>query len=345
MAAEQTSPEHAPAPAAPPCARIALLVNVASGRGRAKAIAARLAPLCGGGKGGTGGAPRIVEVGPGRTVDLDSALAGCDVVIIVGGDGTLHRALPALRASGATVYHAPTGTENLFAREFGMSVKAAGPAASLASAHARPIDLGECDLGSGAAHLFVLMASIGLDAAITHRLAARRTGPIRRSSYLAPIVTEAIFGRPPVVSIEIDGARVVTQQRGLFVCANSRHYAVRLNPARDALIDDGLLDFVFFPARGPVTLTAWAALARVRLHVGRPGVMYRQAKRARVTIHDVGDGTGDAASPSCPWLQLDGEPIEWRPQQRDATIEFRALPGALNVAAPPAPPTTSRPSR
>jgi diacylglycerol kinase (ATP) len=310
---------------------IALLVNIASGRGRAREIAERLAPQCA----RDGATPRIVEVGPGREIDLGRALAGCGTVIIVGGDGTLHRALPALRATGATVYHAPTGTENLFAREFGMSVTAAGPAAGPGAAPARAIDLGECDLGNGDVRLFALMASIGFDAAVTHRVAARRTGPIRRASYLAPILAEAILGRPPVLSIEIDGARVLTRQRGLLVCANSRHYAVRLNPARDALIDDGLLDFVFFPARGPVTLAAWAALARVRLHVGRPGVMYRQAKTARVTVHDVGAGLGAPAAG--PWLQLDGEPIEWRPEGPDARLELRVLPRALKVAAGPMP--------
>ena len=332
MAAEDGCARAAEAAAgtAADCREIALLVNVASGRGRARAIADRLAAQC-----ARGGAPaRIVEVGPGREVDLERALAGCGVVIIVGGDGTLHRALPALRAVGATVYHAPTGTENLFAREFGMSVTAAGPAAGLGAA-VRAIDLGECDLGGGDVRLFALMVSIGFDAAVTHRLASRRTGPIRRLSYLRPIVAEAILGRPPVLSLEIDGERILTRQRGLLVCANSRHYAVRLNPARDARIDDGMLDFVFFPARGPVTLAAWAALARVRLHVGRPGVLYRQAKGAQVTVHEF--GWGEASGAPCPWLQLDGEPIEWRPEGPEAALEVRVLPRALKVAAGPMP--------
>lgn len=310
------------------CGGVCLLVNVASGRGRAREIAERLAPQCA----REGAAPRIIEVGPGREVDLVGALAGCRTVVIIGGDGTLHRALPALRASGATVYHAPTGTENLFAREFGMSVT--GPGAGLDTTPARAIDLGACDLGSGDVRLFALMASIGFDAAVTHRLAARRTGPIRRASYLQPILSEAILGRPPVLSLEIEGQRVLTRQRGLLVCANSRHYAVRLNPARDALIDDGLLDFVFFPARGPggVTLAAWAALARVRLHVGRPGVLYRQAVEARVTIHaGVGGASGPTGLAAC--LQLDGEPICWTPASAEPTITLRVAAGALKVAA------------
>lgn len=303
---------HAPLPAS----GAILLVNPASGRGRGAAIGAEIARRF-----AAAGTPaRVVEVGPGREVDLKAALAGAGTVIIVGGDGTLHRALAALRSSGATVYHAPTGTENLFAREFGMTAAEAHSAGA-----ERAVDLGECDLGAGGVRLFALMASVGFDAAVTRRLNARRRGAIRRSTYLGPILAEALLGRPPTLTVECDGDRIVRAQRGLLVVANSRHYAVGLNPARDAIIDDGLLDVVFLPTSGPITLAAWAAFARARAHIGRRGAIYRRARRVRVVAH-----TGAA-------LQLDGEPVPWAGDGADASLELRVLPGALKVAYPPEP--------
>ncbi|MFG0283972.1 MAG: diacylglycerol/lipid kinase family protein [Phycisphaerales bacterium JB039] len=303
---------------APDPAAIALIVNPASGRGRAGAIAARLAQRLA----DAGGAVRTIEVGPQRRADLEAELAGAARAVIVGGDGTVHRALPALRATGAAVYHVPTGTENLFAREFAMTRHGAlGPAGG-----GRMVDLGACRWSgaAGAAEpvetLFAIMASLGFDAAVIHRLGARRRGPIRRASYLGPILAEALRPCCPELSVECDGEPILQRQRGLLIIANSRHYAARMNPARDAIVDDGLLDLVFFPARSAFGLARWALLGRLGRHMRCRAVICRRGRQFTVTAH--------TPAP----LQIDGEGADWPGSAGPGALEVRAVPAALRVA-------------
>ena len=52
--------------------------------------------------------------------DPDAFIENKDAVVVVGGDGTLQSMTSAARRAGTPLYHAPFGTENLFARELGM---------------------------------------------------------------------------------------------------------------------------------------------------------------------------------------------------------------------------------
>jgi len=96
---------------------------------------------------------------------LLSALEGARALVCVGGDGTIHHALPALLARDAPVYHAAAGKENLFAREFGMSAHPERVVAAVERGATRRMDVGMC---SGAP--FALMLSVGPDASILHEV-------------------------------------------------------------------------------------------------------------------------------------------------------------------------------
>src|SRR5678815_1398252 len=93
---------------------------------------------------------------------------------------------------------------------------------------------------------FVLMCSLGPDASVMRRLDEARRGPISHLSYIRPILAELRDPCLPRVTIEVDGKRVVDGQTGMVVIANSRQYAIRIDPAYKASMTDGLLDMVFF---------------------------------------------------------------------------------------------------
>jgi diacylglycerol kinase family enzyme len=239
--------------------KLVIVHNPISGRGQAAGIAREYASALR----ADGHDVTVLAVEAGAA--LREALEDTTILVVVGGDGTLHGVLPHAIATGAPVYHVPTGTENLFAREFGMSRDLARVRRALAGGHVRRIDVGECG-----GRPFAIMASGGPDASVMHRMARRRTGPITYLSYVPHVAAELREPRLPALTIECDGQRLVQDGHGMVVVANLRAYALRVDPACDAKSDDGRLDVVFFPARRAVELLWWEARSRFGLHRAHP---------------------------------------------------------------------------
>ncbi|HMP36944.1 MAG TPA: diacylglycerol kinase family protein [Phycisphaerales bacterium] len=229
--------------------RIALVVNPIAGGGHGSRAAETLAEALA--AAGHACIPHETRRGLDRAW-LDDALRDSDLAVVVGGDGAVRMvAEPAARA-GVPIWQSPLGTENLFAREFGMGRGAATLLAALARGR-----LARIDLGRAAGEPFLLMASVGYDAEVVHDLAAHRAGAISHLSYVAPMLRRLRAHVPPRLAVVADGARLDDGGRGFVVVANSRQYAMRMNPAMDATMDDGLLDVVWFPSSGLADLFGW----------------------------------------------------------------------------------------
>ena len=288
--------------------RVAILANPASGRGRALRLARDL-------RDAVRFSGREVEECSARDPSSASVIAHADIAVIVGGDGTVHHQLGALAKSSAALWHAPTGTENLFAREFGMTTSADDLLAALEAPHAAPIDFATIN-----GRPFAIMAGIGPDASIVARVAAARRGPISKLSYAWPSTIEAMRPSLPSMTIDVDGQRVVESRRGFIVVANSRHYGGRLNPARDARIDDGLLDVVFFPCESRVRALSWTLGCRLGRQSKSRYLISHRAQSVRLEI--------DAAHRAM--LQLDGEFAG----NASGGLNIRLQPAALRVLLP-----------
>ncbi len=299
---------------------VVILHNPRSGRGRSASIVDALdAALRASGRD-----LDIVEVG---APSLGHLLRRADAIVIVGGDGTVHHALVDLVAANRPLCIAPMGTENLLARELSMRPDAALIARTLGEAHIRPFDVGAAR-GARATRRFAVMLSVGPDASVIHRLARARRGSISHTSYIRPIVQEALRPQLPALTIDADGRRIVENRTGLLVVANSRQYALRVDPAADADPADGLLDIVFFPCSTALGAVLWLVRSRCRRALRRRGCIAARAKRIRIE-----PGADWPAGASLP-LQLDGEAVELGAGPIDVTIE----PGALPVfAVSPAP--------
>jgi diacylglycerol kinase family enzyme len=128
----------------------------------------------------------------------------------------------------------------------------------------------------------------------------------------------------PRVTVTVDGTNVVEGRRGMVIVANSRQYAVRIDPACDASMADGLLDVVFLPAEGGVRAGAWLLSARLRRHRRNSTLIYRQGCSVRVTTED-----------RRPSYQVDGESGHTEGEGLD--LGFTVEPRALRVLAPTEP--------
>lgn len=253
---------------------------------------------------------RIALAHGGPAVTAQS-LAGAGLLMVLGGDGTMHSMLPPAVDSGTPVYHVPLGTENLFAREFGMTRNLRRLCAAVSRGESRVIDLGECG-----GRPFAIMASSGPDASVIHRLDAARNGAITHFSYAPHIWAEFMDPRLPPLTVECDGEVIARDQPGAVVVANLRQYALRIDPAHEATPNDGLLDVVLFPARSAWGVVWWQAKSRVRLHRRDARLIYRRAHEVRVT-----------SVVQLP-VQIDGEASPM------SAITARVRAGALRVLMP-----------
>ncbi len=209
---------------------------------------------------------------------LDDCLHQADALVVVGGDGAVRMAAASAARTQTPLYHLPHGTENLFAREFGMDRSTDTLLKALERHEVRRVDLGQANQRT-----FLLMASVGFDADVVHELARRRRGAITHLSYLRPILARIWRWRPAPLQISVDGKRIDQGQSGFVVVGNCRQYGWRLDPAGHASMDDGLLDVVFFPARSRLELIAWAIRCRRRRHLDHRRLIYERGRCVSIT--------------------------------------------------------------
>jgi diacylglycerol kinase (ATP) len=320
--------------------QIVLLSNPLSGRGKAGEVTRSLL----GALHADGHRVRAVDVRtPEGSADLRATLAGADCLVCVGGDGTMHHALDDAVDAGVPMHLVPLGTENLFARQFGMGGGVDRVRDALRAGRVHAVDVGELTERSdapasapGSTHEggavapatetvrpFAIMVSVGPDASVVNRLAAVRRGPISHLSYVAPGLKEALRPRLSPITLRVDGRTVLDGRRGLLVIANSRQYALRLDPARDASMTDGLLDVVFYPAESTARVLAWGLSTVLGRHTGprarATGIVHAQGAQIEV---EAGACPGLCAGASC---QADGEALGESLRRLVARVRPRAL--------------------
>ncbi|GAB4544130.1 MAG: hypothetical protein Tsb0013_01010 [Phycisphaerales bacterium] len=268
--------------------RIIVVANPLSGRGKAEREAVKVRALLlqrGHDVTRLGLSPSMVED------ELPGRLREAEALVVVGGDGTVQACAEAAARAHTPLYHWPVGTENLFAREFGMKRDGRVLLAALDSMRSTEADLALCD-----GRLFVLMCSVGPDASIVHRLARVRTGAITKMSYARHVVMELLSPVLTPITVRVDGEAVVTDRPGMVFVANSRQYALRIDPAKDASMTDGLLDVVHFPVTTRLGMLKWMGLSRLRRQQAVRGAVIARGSRVEVENH------GSAVP-----YQLDGE--------------------------------------
>jgi diacylglycerol kinase (ATP) len=197
----------------------------------------------------------------------------------------------ALVGGDVPLYHAPSGTENLFAKSMHMTASPDDVVSAMFTGEVSRIDTATAN---GA--FLLLMASMGYDAAVVADLARHRSGSITHWSYAFPMLRQLFGFKSPRLTIDVDEERIVDQRRGWVVVANSSAYAKGLNPARHASVTDELLDVVFLPVKKRSDIIWWMGKLLRGTHLDYSGVISRRGAEIVITSDD-----------PAVW-QLDGDP-------------------------------------
>jgi diacylglycerol kinase (ATP) len=261
-----------------------------------------------------------VEVArPTVPADLDGILdrRGDRVVVVVGGDGTLHAMVAALsrRSELATtvVGLIPLGTGNDFARGTGLPLDVEGAVGVLREADEVGVDLLFDPRGQvvvNAVHL-----GVGVESA---RKAAAWKSRLGRLAFVLGAVQAGL--RAPGVRLElrVDGKVVVDRHRRLLQVAVGNSPSVgggtRLFP--DAAVDDGRLDVVVSAATGRLARLGYAVLLKLGRHRRRDDVWEVHGRTVEIRGHDL-------------WCNADGE--LYGPASE---LSWRVEPAALRMLLP-----------
>jgi diacylglycerol kinase (ATP) len=186
---------------------------------------------------------------------------GATVVVAVGGDGTARAVARALTGTAVPMGLIPLGTGNLLARNLGLPLGDADHVLRIALAgRERAIDVGwlrvEHDL-EPRDHLFLVMAGLGLDAAL---MAGADASLKARFGWGAYFIAGARQwnARRLHVDVDVDGGPVISQCVRTILIGNCGLLPGGITLLPRALPDDGWLDVGALGTRGG--LLGWAQL-------------------------------------------------------------------------------------
>ncbi|KAB8140575.1 diacylglycerol kinase family lipid kinase [Chloroflexia bacterium SDU3-3] len=251
--------------------------------------------------------------GPGDATNIARTAAerGYHAVIAAGGDGTVNEVVNGLVGTKAALGTLPVGTVNVWAREIGLPLQPRAAAEMLLRSDTRRIDVGKAG-----DRYFLLMASLGFDAAVTASVGSDQKRRLGALAYIVEGVKVAFRYQGVRSRVTLDGKTI----RGRYLMAvmgNSQLYGGVVKLTADAVIDDGLLDVCLIKGRSlrAAPLRLWSILTR--RYSEDPRISYFRAREVNFLTSRPMD------------VQVDGDHIGTSP------MRFSAVPGAIYALLPP----------
>lgn len=256
-----------------------------------------------------------------------------DLVIGYGGDGTLNQVVNGVMTANrrrSVVGLIPGGTANVWAHEIGLPEDPVKAALLLINSEGRKVDLGhiEADSVDLPRNHFLLMAGLGIDAAVMRRVSTSLKERIGEAAVALAAVKELPSQHSFPIEIRSSGAArgdgVLWKGEALqVIVGNTRRYGNVAEATPEAHIDDGMLDVCIITAGAPLATLAQilsTLLQRESVH-GRSE--YFQGAHFWISV------------PASVHLHLDGSRIKVEePSATRITYRFDAMPRALRVAIP-----------
>ena len=174
--------------------------------------------------------------GHAREIAEEAARQGIDIVVAVGGDGTVNEIGCGLTGTSTALGILPCGSGNGLARHLNIPVSIKGSLDILNRNCIKTLDY--CTING---HPFFCTCGMGFDAFISQKFSeSKRRGP---ATYVENVLREGLRYQPETYTIEDESGRY-RYQAYLVACANASQYGNNAYIAPQASMSDGLLDVI-----------------------------------------------------------------------------------------------------
>ena len=231
----------------------------------------------------------------------EEAGGGADLVVAVGGDGTINEVTNGLglwaageRARGHEVRPllgiVPAGTVNVLALDLGIPFQTEKACDVIAAGKTSSLDVGKVN-----DHRFLLMMGAGIDALTIRNIDPVAKKRFRELAFVGTGLRTTLTGPPTEFLVRVDGEE---HRATFFVAGNTRYYGGRFGITPKADPTDGLLDLMIFRGTNRSSLAVFWLEVPTSLHLQNQKVLYLKAREAELAPLDTGEPV---------WFQTDGE--------------------------------------
>lgn len=237
---------------------------------------------------------RLVEYAytghPGHATELakKAVMEEFQLVVAVGGDGTVNEVAQGLIGSNVPMGIIPMGSGNGLARELGISMNMKKSAGTLIDG--RNLHLDVCKLND---QRFLCTSGIGFDAMIAEKMSKASSRGFLK--YVQLVIQESISFKPVPVKMKIDG-NPIQEQIFLVTFANATQFGNNAFIAPGASMTDGLIDVVIVKKFTKIWMPVFAIALFSKLIPHLPFVACYKAKQIDLEMADT------------PYYHFDGEP-------------------------------------
>lgn len=213
--------------------------------------------------------PRVVATdaaGHATLLARQAAEQGADLVLVLGGDGTINEVANGLAYSDVALGVLPAGTANVLAMELGLGSHLGPAIRQLARSSPRRVALGRLTSEDSVARYFLCMAGAGLDAKVVFQVDTALKDRAGKLAYWAAGLAQIPH---PLESLDVR-VQGQTYQCGFFLASRVRNYGGDMEIASGSSLRRPDFELVLFEGTNPLRY-AW--------YMG--GVLFRQAQKMK----------------------------------------------------------------
>jgi len=262
----------------------------------------------------------LISTRPGELTELAREAAGrADLLVAVGGDGTVNEIANGIAGLDVELAVIPRGTGWDFVRTYGIPRRFDDAVKVALGGRPREVDLGRARYrawdGAERESWFANIASAGMSGAVAKRTNESSKALGGKISYLWATLTVFARWRNDEVRVTVDGERRSGRMHDVVV-ANGRYFGGGMMICPDAEPDDGLLDVLLIGDLSKRDLLLTLPKTYRGRHLPHPKAELLRGKAVEV----------DAAEPLP--VELDGE------QPGTTPVQFDVVPQALRLRVP-----------
>jgi YegS/Rv2252/BmrU family lipid kinase len=278
----------------------------------------------------------VMTQGPGDATRLarEALAAGTDVVVAVGGDGTIHEVVNGFFDAderpvrpGAALGVVPFGTGGDFRKTLKLPRELADAGKLIARGHRQTIDVGSLHYRAGSARgpearrMFINVASFGIGGLVDQIVNTSSKALGGRMAFLLGTARAALRYKNQRVRLVFDGDedQFVEITMNNVIVANGQYFGGGMHIAPEARLDDGLFDVVTLGDLTPMDFLKDGHRVYRGAHIGMNKVSFRHARRVDARPVDPDEDV---------LLDVDGEAPGALPAR------FTLLPRAIDLLVP-----------